>query len=137
MDGREKEQFMAEGVVEYFQKNDNLYCDEVEDLIDYMLEYEFNSRPEDGSTSEIAKLFCECADLISKGKENEAIAKLPHSISLPETNSAIESSICSNPETAPPLEEMNNLTVDESENSQQNSRNTPDEDGWTFVRKKK
>ncbi|XP_040577279.1 pre-rRNA-processing protein TSR2 homolog [Lepeophtheirus salmonis] len=124
--------WMSGAIVSWFEENKNVEYYEATELLETILNQEFNLIVQDGSADEIGRLICEFHSLIFHQKSNEEniINRLK---SLPKCD--LSKCKIEDPDSSNPMFEEGNDDAMECESSKPSKavNNQPDEDGWFTV----
>lgn len=130
-ESRAKELWLADVIEKYFIDNDDLLPEEVEEYIEDILSYEFNTIADDGSVLEVSKKICQYFQFYRNKQESNILENCQK-----KSRSALEHSIPSNisgensMQSVPQIErQIQNLNL----NNNQEPNSKIDEDGWTLV----
>ncbi|XP_046727135.1 pre-rRNA-processing protein TSR2 homolog isoform X2 [Silurus meridionalis] len=146
---RQKADWMADAVQQYFHDNSDLEQDEVEDFLSELMNNEFDTVVDDGSLPQVAQKVCEMFQQCKQG--NLAEVKQQISTLLQKKTSGRAKATPMKPpteENSDDDDDEESMECDESGSSaavkqQQPSSSRPtqeeekDEDGWTVVCRKK
>ncbi|XP_038069569.1 pre-rRNA-processing protein TSR2 homolog [Patiria miniata] len=157
--GREKALWLVDAVYTWFQENDGIEPEELEDFVAEIMDNEFDTRAEDGSLTVISQTICGNFDLCKAGRHAAVLQRIQEmpKASLGSCQAAVgQDTEDSEDGDVPPMlqEMMGNMDVGtsggreptlngypEHSEEQPSSTETPpaqtEDDGWTVVRKTK
>lgn len=107
-------------------------CD-IQEYLDEILDVEFNTVLDDGSSYELSQLFVRYIHLISQGKLNDIEQELQSQQSI---HSSIQMSVPNESSSSESDSEDDDIIEENEEKPKTQSMDT-DEDGWTTVHRKK
>ncbi|XP_067119160.1 pre-rRNA-processing protein TSR2 homolog [Centruroides vittatus] len=126
-----KELWLADVIEEFFNKNDNLLPEEVEEYIEDILSYEFNTIADDGSVLEVSKKFCQYFEFCQNKQESKILESCRRNQRSVLQNNNQKTELGENPDNSmQSLPQIQNLTL--------NSEPEPDVSfdgggGWMLV----
>lgn len=120
---------------------DNVIAEEVTEYLEEIMNNEFNTLCEDGSTDEIGESMCRYYQMIKNGNEADVIKELQKfkgcSIQQCKSSSPKEDKDMEDQDSEDINPESTGITHVEKEKPRKSIKNEPDEDGWVTVSKGK